>query len=192
MNEDKMLPVRVLHEFVDKLEELQIDYMLSGSMALLLFSIYRFTADIDIVIDLTERDSTKLINFLEPDYYVPHNAVRQAVTSRSMFNIIDQKTAFKIDCVMTNPERFQRSAFGRRKRMDFYGKEIFVITPEDLVISKLLWAKDSHSEKQLTDVRNLLRNQMDTDYIEKWALELGLSGLLNETKTDNEGYAGRN
>lgn len=186
MNEDKMLPVKVLHGFVDKLEALQIEYMLTGSMALLLFSIYRFTADVDMVINLAERDLARLINFLEPDYYVPHNAARLAVTSRSMFNIIDQKTAFKIDCVMTKPERFQRVAFERRKLLDFYGKEIFVITPEDLVISKLLWAKDSHSEKQLMDVRNLLRNQMDRDYIEKWAIELGLSGLLNETKSDNE------
>ena len=114
------------------------------------------------------------------------------VFSRSMFNIIDQKTAFKIGCVMTKPERFQRVAFGRRKCLDFYGKETFVITREDLVISKLLWARNSHSEKQLTDVRNLLTNQMDTDYIEKRVNESGLSGLLNETKADNEGYTGRN
>jgi len=184
--EDKLLPVQVLHGFVDKLEALQIDYMLSGSMAMMLYSVYRFTADIDIVVDLTERDSTKLINFLEPDYYVPRNAVKQAVMSRSMFNIIDQKTAFKIDCVMTKPGRFQRIAFGRRKPADFLGKEVFVITAEDLVLSKLLWAKDSHSEKQLTDVKNLLRNQMDADYIEKWVVELGLSGLLNEAKAKNE------
>ena len=71
MDEDKLLPVTVLHEFVDKLEALRIDYMLSESMAMMLYSVYRFTADIDIVIDLTEEESTKLIDFLEPDYYVP-------------------------------------------------------------------------------------------------------------------------
>lgn len=78
MNEDKLLPVRGLHGFVDKLEALQIDYMLSGSMTLILFSIYRFTADINIIVNLTERDLTKLINFLETHYYVPHNAARRA------------------------------------------------------------------------------------------------------------------
>jgi hypothetical protein len=180
MNEDKLLPVRVLHDFVERLEGLGIDYMLTGSMAMMLYSVYRFTADIDIVVDLKEKDETKLISALEPDYYVPHNAVSRAVSSRRMFNIINQKTAFKIDCVMTKPSPFQRAAFARRERADYIGKEICVITLEDLIISKLAWAKDSHSEKQLTDVKNLLRNQLDMVYIERWTSQLALSDLLTE------------
>ena len=47
-------------------------------------------------------------------------------------------------------------------------------------------AKDSHSEKQLDDVKNLMRNQINADYIEKWTTELGLKDLLNETRTDKK------
>jgi len=76
---------------------------------------------------------------------------------------------------MTNTEGpFQKSAFLRRKFVDFNGKEIFIITAEDWIISKLLWAAESKSEKQLTDVKNLLRNSLDDLYIESWMGELGL------------------
>lgn len=52
----------------------------------------------------------------------------------------------------------------------------------DLVISKLLWAKESRSEVQLNDVRNVLEDVKDIDeeYLEKWVGELGLEDIYGE------------
>jgi len=49
-----------------------------------------------------------------------------------------------------------------------------------LIISKLHWARDSHSEFQLRDVKNLLVSGYDVAYLEQWTRELGLYDLLQE------------
>ncbi|MGI8468635.1 MAG: DUF6036 family nucleotidyltransferase [Pyrinomonadaceae bacterium] len=180
MEREKLLPIRILHDFADKIERLGINYMLTGSMAMLKYSVYRYTADIDVVVELKNRDAPKIIEIFEPDYYVPHDSVSRAISNRRMFNVIHQETAFKIDCVIKKTGEFQENAFNRRERTDFYGREIWIITKEDLILSKLWWAKDNRSEKQLTDVKNLLRNEIDTDYIENWAQKLSVSDLLKQ------------
>lgn len=176
------LPIRVFHDFAGRLEVMGIPYMLTGSMALFQYSIYRMTADIDIVVELQSRHAQILIENLEPDYYIPHNSMRRAISSERMFNVLHQGTAFKIDCVIRKSTPFQKSAFERRQKVDFHGMETFVITAEDLVISKLLWAFESKSEKQLTDVKNLIRNPLDTDYIELWAKKVGVTEAYEECR----------
>ncbi len=181
MNEsDLAVPIRVLHDITGRLETLRIPYMLTGSMALFHYTVYRMTADIDIVVELKSHHAGILIDSLEPDYYIPHNSMRRAIDSERMFNILHQDTAFKVDCVIKKSTPFQKVAFERRVRVDFQGREVSTITPEDLVISKLLWAADSRSEKQLNDVKNLIRNQLDFEYIKEWATNMNVDGLFEE------------
>jgi len=59
---------------------------------------------------------------------------------------------------------------------------IDIASPEDLVISKLYWAKDSLSEMQIRDVRSMIKTvpDMDTEYIEKWVARLGLEEIYRK------------
>ena len=59
----------------------------------------------------------------------------------------------------------------------------WIASKEDLIISKLWWAKDSRSEQQLRDVRNLAATGCDTDYIVRWTTELGLLSLWQELQS---------
>ena len=61
---------------------------------------------------------------------------------------------------------------------------MWFISPEDLVISKLSWAKDSHSEMQLKDVQNLVKtvDSLDLKYIENWISQLRLEQIYKEAK----------
>lgn len=176
----EFVPVKIVHDFAERIEPLGIEYMLTGSMAMMLYNYYRMTADIDVVIEPESDDATKIINAFEPDYYVPHGRVRDAIARKFMFNVIHQETAFKIDLVIKKSDEFQQNAFERRQKKEFYGKEIYIISLEDLIISKLLWAKDSRSEKQLTDVENLLQNDFDAEYTEFWINKLGLKDLFDQ------------
>ena len=58
------------------------------------------------------------------------------------------------------------------------------VTAEDLLLSKLLWAAESHSTLQLQDVRNLLRAgvPLDWQYRERWAAVLMLEEPLREVR----------
>jgi hypothetical protein len=176
----ELIPVKIVHDFAERIEPLGIEYMLTGSLAMMQYGVYRMTADIDIVIELKGADANQLINAFEPEYYVPHNRVRDAIARKFMFNVIHQETAFKIDLVIKKTGEYQQIAFERRQKKDFYGKEIYIIALEDLIISKLNWAKDTLSEKQFTDVENLLQNEYGRHYVTEWTRKLGVFHLYEK------------
>jgi hypothetical protein len=175
------VPTRILHDFVGRIEALGIRYMLTGSMAMICYTVFRQTADIDVILELSPSvDKADFINALEPDYYVPHNAVSRAFKGGRMFNVIHIETAFKIDCVMKQSNDFQESAFERREKTDYYGEDVWVISKEDLILSKLWWAKDTHSEMQFRDIKNLMQAGFDVEYAEKWTDELEITGSFQK------------
>ena len=173
-------PNDVLKDFSARLDSAGIAYMLTGSMAMMHYAKPRFTADIDVVVELNTEQASEIPKLFEPDYYVPHGHVRQAVLRKSMFNLIHQETLFKVDCVVKKDTEFQNAAFENRKRVDYAGFETYIITKEDLIISKLLWAKDSHSDFQLRDVENLLKSGYNAEYVVGWTNKLGIKHLFDE------------
>lgn len=65
----------------------------------------------------------------------------------------------------------------------------WIIGREDLILSKLNWAKNTKSEMQMRDVAGILRNGYDKNYVEHWAKKLGVEDLLNEClKKPDENY----
>jgi len=171
----------VLQDCIGRFERLGIAYMLTGSMAMVNYAIMRLTADIDIVIEAAASDAEKIIAEFEPDYYVPHGRVRDAISRRFMFNLLHQEKLVKVDCVIRKETEFQREAFSNRKKIRFSDFDVWIIGREDLILSKLNWAKDTRSEMQMRDAANILRNGYDEDYIKHWAAKLGIENLLAET-----------
>jgi len=151
------------------------------------------TADIDVVLDIQETDADRFIKEFEPDYYIPQTRVRDAIYRNEMFNILDQRTIIKIDCVVRKRDKFQDEAFSRRQLVNYSGDfEVWIISKEDLILSKLNWAKISHSEMQMRDVVSLIRNPHDENYVKTWAERLGLGTLLDEcVRLLNEDHAER-
>ena len=143
-DERLLLPIRILHDFVDRIEALAIDYMLSGSTAMIHYSVYRFTADLDIVVDMSHADQRRFTAAFEPDYYVPRDAMNRAIAMVRMFNIIHIETAYKVDCVIKKKTAFQQVAFQRKQNAKFFGKKVSIIHKDDLILSKLDWARESH------------------------------------------------
>jgi hypothetical protein len=171
----------VLKDAVTRFEQLGIDYMLTGSMSMIHYAMMRLTNDIDIVIEASARDASKIIARFEPDYYVPHQRVTDAILRKFMFNLLHQQKLVKIDCILRKDDIFQKESFARRTRIRFLTDiDLWIISKEDLILSKLSWAKNTHSEMQKRDVANILRNGYDEDYVERWATKLEVKGLLAE------------
>ncbi len=171
----------VLKDCSERLDKLGIPYMLTGSMALIHYAQPRTTTDIDIIIELTSDDVENFIKEFEPDYYVPQSRIKDAIYRNRMFNLLNQQTIIKIDCVIRKDDEFNLLAFSRRRQVkytDYF--DVWIINKDDLILSKLNWAKISRSEMQMRDVANLLRNGYDVDYVNKWADKLGVSDMLAE------------
>lgn len=66
---------------------------------------------------------------------------------------------------MRKNEDYRRAEFERRTTVDLEGARIWLVSKEDLILSKLLWAKQSVSEMQRCDVQNLLATGADRAYL---------------------------
>jgi predicted nucleotidyltransferase len=170
----------ILGDVTKRLDEAGIQYMLTGSFALNYYAQPRMTRDIDIVVAVTPKDADSVVALFEGDYYVPRNAVVRAIASQTLFNIIHRESALKVDCIVRKNTEYRRLEFERRQQVEVDDLRIWIVGKEDLIISKLLWARDSHSEFQLRDVKSLLKSGYDADYLQTWTKKLELVELLKE------------
>ena len=170
----------VVKDISEKLSGLGISFMLTGSMAMNYYATPRMTRDIDIVMELEPAEVKKLVDCLDPEYYVSSTRAHEAASSRTMFNVIHQGSVIKVDCIILKDTDYRQVEFNRRTRVDIADFQTFLVSKEDLILSKLVWAKDSRSELQLGDVKNLLATGYDAEYVEHWAAALDVMNLLME------------
>src|SRR5882724_11539722 len=170
----------ILRDVTKRFDEAGIQYMLTGSFALNYYAEPRMTRDMDLVVALTRKDADSIIALFEGEYYVPRNAVVRAITHQTLFNIIHSESIFKVDCIVRKDTEYRRLEFERRRQVEIEDLKISIVSKEDLIISKLSWAKDSHSEFQLRYVKNLLKSGHDAAYLETWTRKLELDELLKE------------
>jgi hypothetical protein len=101
-----------------------------------------------------------------------------------MFSIIHSNLAIKIDFIILKNEQYRMEEFSRRQKLTIEEIQISVVAAEDLALSKLIWGKNSESELQLRDVRQILtsKKEIDWNYLEKWAKILGVEDFLMKAK----------
>lgn len=115
---------------------------------------------------------------LGEDYYVSAAAAREAVLNQSSFNAIHQKTLTKIDFLIRKRDQYRKHEFERRVRLKVDDFDLWVVSKEDLILSKLDWARESQSERQLADAENLVATGCDLAYLEEWSAKLNLTDML--------------
>ena len=92
-----------------------------------------------------------------------------------MFNIIDHASGYRADFIIINDDEFSVMEFARRKKMEYFGKEFYLITIEDLILSKLSWIQQFQSPIQIEDIKNLLAAEnLDWNYIKDWIIRMKL------------------
>lgn len=176
--------IRVLKIVVKRLESARIPYMITGSIAANFYTTPRMTRDIDIVIEVEEKDAGTLFSLFSSDFYVDKNSIRNAIHNKQIFNIIHSEGIVKVDFIIRKDTNYRNLEFKNRRSIVFEGQKIFIVSPEDLILSKLFWARESLSEMQIRDVNNLFKtiHKLDRVYIEKWVHELELDEVYNEVK----------
>jgi hypothetical protein len=153
-----------------------IPYMLSGSIAMGIYVIPRATKDIDFVVHLQPKDIDSLVNNFSGAYYCSKDAVADAINRQSLFNIIDHASGYKADFVILKNNEYRLMEFERKRQTDFYGTPIYVVSPEDLLISKLIWIQEWQAAVQMEDIKNLsLLKDLEQDYINYWVKKLKLN-----------------
>jgi hypothetical protein len=176
----------VFQNTIAALNQAGIPYMLTGSFASNIYGEGRATQDIDLVISATPNQLSILHGLLPAsDYYFDLKSAIEAARQKSMFNVLDMASGWKIDFIFVKPDPYHQEAFSRRTFAAVDGVPLITVTVEDLIIAKLDWARMGESSRQIRDVAGVLKiqqNSIERRYIEKWVEELGLSAQWSEAQ----------
>ena len=140
--------LEILKMVCRRLKERGVSYMITGSVAANFYAVPRMTRDIDIVVEVQKGDADRLLTIFKDDFYIDREAVLQAIDTQGMFNVIHNESVMKVDLIIRKDSSYRALEFERRRPLEIEGVTMWVVSPEDLILSKLFWAKESESEIQ--------------------------------------------
>lgn len=177
----------LLEVFVDPIERRGFRYMVTGSVASMLYGEPRLTNDVDIVLDVGPTDAGALREtFSSSDYYCPPEneiSVEAARPSRGHVNIVHVHSALKADIYFAGDEWLHRWALPRSRRLEVGSRVIRLAPPEYVIVRKLTFFREGGSSKHVRDVRALLaarRNELDLAALRTLVAREGLLDLWRE------------
>jgi hypothetical protein len=168
---------------VAALEVIDAEYVIVGSTAAAGWGVARATRDVDLVAVIPASAVDQLLRSLErDDLYVPSAEVRRVAAGGGSFNVLHMASGGKVDVfVAIEGDAFERSRLDRRIASEVLGVSSWISTPEDVILSKLRWRLESRSEVQWRDCVEIAAiQQLDRDYLDRWAPLLGVVDDLTE------------
>lgn len=171
---------------IDVLTELNIPYMITGSVASMAYGEPRLTIDMDIVADFPRKTVENFCAKYNHDFYVDAESIKTAIKEGGHFNIIHVPSGSKVDFYQVKKDTNAQGIFRRRHKEAFDEKRIaFFSSPEDVIINKLIFYKEGKSEKHLRDIKGMLRisgDKLNISYIDEKTKKLGLNQYWEELK----------
>ncbi len=179
------------------LDDIGAPYMIVGAFGDTIFGITRATNDVDIIVDLHDKDFEALSQkFPLPRYYADPEMIKNSVEMGIMFNIIDSSEGYKADLVPLKREPDYQVAFDRRIRETFTDEndepfEAWVAQPTDIIIGKLQAWNEGRSNKHPDDIfailffclRGFSNYQVDIEEVAEYAARIGQETLDMWLKT---------
>ncbi len=180
-------PIGVTLVVAALLDRLGVEYLVGGSLATSLHGIPRATLDVDLVADLRMAHLEDFVAGLQEDFHVDPDMVRDAIRRRSPFNILHLATMFIVDVFVVGADELLSSEMSRKQRvrvLDEPPADLFVASPEDMVLQKLIWYRDggSVSDRHWGDIIGVIKTQgerLDLSYLRLWASRKNLVDLLD-------------
>jgi len=176
----------VFTEVINILEELNIPYMIGGSVAAIAYGEARLTLDMDLVIEINENQAKEFSKAFGAEYYVNLDSILEAIKTKRHFNIIQSEKGVKVDFYILQEDEFSREGFSRKRQEGFVEKrQATFASPEDVILKKLEWYKMGESQKHLEDIKGILRiskSKLDLNYIDKWAVKIGVQDIWQSLK----------
>ncbi len=186
MNSPLPEPIAVTLLVIDVLEQLNIPYVVVGSLASTQHGTARSTLDSDLVVALHESDVSALISRLQGAFYADGQMALNAIKHKSSFNLIHLETMFKVDLFIAKDGVFDRAQIERRVARgvaENIDRKIYILSAEDTILAKLRWYRlgGEQSERQWRDVMGVVKVQgerLDLTYLNKMASVVQVEDLL--------------
>ena len=169
---------------VAALEAAGLDYMVVGSYSTNQHAQPRSTKDADLVVSAPGGAVARALRSMGPPYRMDPQIGFESVTGTTRYLMRVDDSPFTIECFLLSDDPHDVARFERRERRPIVtGVTAWTATAEDVVVTKLRWAKEAGRGKDRDDVRNVLgfrAGELDLAYIERWAAEHGTLVLYRE------------
>ena len=185
-------PIQVTLLVTKVFDQINIPYLVGGSLASAVHGVVRATLDADIIADINQEQVNELIKQLQAAFYIDEEMVRNAIKERGSFNIIHLDTMFKVDIFLLKKRAFDQNQMERRVLQTLgpeQAEKAYVSTVEDIILAKLEWFRSGGeiSDRQWRDILGVLQIQWDRinfSDLQKWAKSLGVSDLLERARNE--------
>lgn len=187
----EITPEILLIEISKILDELKIPYAVTGGFAVVIWGKPRYTADIDIIVEFTDkniRPFSKKLLAIDKDVYADEDMMREALEYNGEFNFIHPETGLKVDFFVQENNPYNVLKIKRAILRNIQGQPIPFVSPEDLILSKLMWSKESMSQKQMEDIKSVMKNpkiKLDVKYLKNWATKQETIKILEKLIKNN-------
>ena len=187
-------PVRVALIVAEALEACRVRYLVGGSLASAVSGEPRSTLDVDLVVELSEKDIEPFVAALGDRFHVDPDALRRAIRERSSTNVIHLATSTKVDLFIAGGSPLDRQQMDRRQRVQVStdpGGWLYVYMAEDILLQKLRWYRlgNEVSDRQWRDILGIILVQgerLDRAYLQEGAKTLGVEDLLQRALTETQ------
>lgn len=187
--------VELLKAITAFLETHHIPYMITGAWSAIFYGRPRASHDIDFVVEIHKQDIRQVIEAfrkLPNEFLVQADQIKSAVLKKSMFNILHLPSVLKLDFWVLSDDEFNRSRFVRKRKEKILEQYMYIASPEDTILGKLMWYKKGRIEKHLIDaafVYQIQKANLDKAYLKSWAKKKKITQLLEKLgKIDLEQY----
>lgn len=167
------------------LDDEGIVHALTGSIAAGLHGEPITSLDVDIVVTMDADAASRLAQRWERDLCADAYSFRQAAESHGIASGLHFPSGLKVDISALPDTPYYREVMKRRIRFSVSDPQesFWVVTPEDIILMKLWWRRDSHSAKQWSNALAVARikgHQLDWAYLKQWAQSLGVADDLEQ------------
>ncbi len=170
---------------IDALEETSIPYMVVGSFSTNYYGVARLTNDADFVIQAEAGAISALASRLGPGFRLDPQMAFELVTGTTKHVVQLTDTPFIIELFHLSDDSHDQERFRRRRRVKLLGRESYLPTVEDVIVTKVRWFAQGERDKDSGDVRNVIAIQggrIDWDYVCSWCDQHGTREALDEIR----------
>ncbi len=161
-----------LEALASALRQASLRWYVFGAQAAIVYGRPRLTADIDVTVDAGLKGWRGLVASLGQAGLASRSPDLEEFVGRTrVIPLVHEPTGIPVDLVLAGPMGLEQEFLARARMVDLGGARVPVISPEDLVASKILAGRP----RDLEDVRGILREMaehLDLERIRELLLRL--------------------
>jgi hypothetical protein len=177
----------IVRRVLDGLDGVKIPYVLVGSFASNAYGVSRSTQDADIVVQTRSGQISELTKALGPAFELETQMQFETVTGTQKTLLRERESGFAIELFELSSDPHDQQRFSRRRQLSVLDRETWILTVEDVLVTKLNWLRLANRTKDMLDIRSVIAVQgdaIDWPYVERWCDQHGSRPLLEKIRDE--------